>query len=194
VEATRYLGLLREILNNGKAVEIAHALLPSVSVFPRINAFLSAEDPTAIPRMFRESAIAFSTREIADDIASATLPLSKCQPLGRLVYCAALFGSEGRLLLNSDPKDELRLVDWPDFHSVPHLAEHRTIAKFMLVNSATLPDIASSTGAGIGVVIDFCNACEAVGLVRRENADGVHVGNGGVSQLLGRVRGLFKTH
>ena len=170
--------------------------IPTILVFPEQNAFLSADDPTSIPRMFRDSALSFNVRELSDDAASAALSMNNHQPLSRLIYCAALFGSEGRLLLHSNPQDALRLIDWPDFDAVPHLPEHREIAKFMLINAASLSDIAESTDISIGIVIDFCNACEAVGLVRRlPSGSPGPVGSDierGSSPLLGRVRDLFR--
>ncbi len=194
VEGTRFLGLLKQTLERGHAAEIRHPDYPSVLVFPEHNAYASTGDATSMPRLFRASAMDFARRDIDDDVAAAALSTGRCRPLGRLVYCAALFGCEGRLVLNCDPEDRLRLIDWPDFDAVPHLPEHREIAKFMLVNTADLAEIAAATGVSIGVVIAFCNACEAVGLVRRtpeaRAANGA-AENNGVTQILGRVRDLF---
>ncbi len=196
VEGTRLLGLLKSIQQWRSPAEVTHARFPTVLVFPEQNAFLSAGEPTSIPRMFRDSALAFKVRELGEDAALAALSMNNHRPLSQLIYCAALFGSEGRLLLHSNPKDALRLIDWPDFDAVPHLPEHRDIAKYMLINAATLSDIADSTGVSIGIVIDFCNACEAVGLVRRiPSGSAGPVGDSagsGRSPLLGRVRELFR--
>ncbi len=196
VEGTRLLGLLKSILQWRSPAEVTHARFPTILVFPEQNAFLCADDPTSIPRMSRDSALSFNVRELGEDAASAALSMNNHKPLSRLIYCAALFGSEGRLLLHSNPQDALRLIDWPDFDAVPHLPEHRDIAKFMLINAASLSDIAESTDISIGIVIDFCNACEAVGLLRRlpAGSPGPVGGNTekGSSPLLGRVRNLFR--
>ena len=84
----------------------------------------------------------------------------------------------------------------PDFDIVPHLQEHREIAKYMMARSTHLGDIASSTGVSINIVIDFCNACEAAGLLRRISTDRgeatYDVDERGVLQLFGHVRDLFK--
>jgi hypothetical protein len=106
------------------------------------------------------------------------------------VYCASLFGSEGRLLLSVDPSDKLRLTNWPDFDAVPYLPEHKTIAKFMLVHTAALGDITAATGVRIDEVIDFCNACEATGLIERRSSSGMLRAPG---TLLDRMRGFFGT-
>ena len=140
----------------------------------------------------------FSVRLLHDDDVAGVFSSSRFRPLSRLIYCAALFGSEGRLVLNSNPADKLRLVDWPDFDSLPHVPEHRRIAKFMLEKDADLKEIASSLGVGLGLVIGFCNACEAAGLIRRipvtvREQNQVPAGDDrAVTVLIDRVRGLFK--
>jgi hypothetical protein len=102
----------------------------------------------------------------------------------------------GRLLLNNRPDDILCLIGLPDFDVLPHSQKHRQIAKYMMARSTHLTDIAESTGTNIDIVIDFCNACEAVGLLRRNSInsdDNVRdVDERGVLQLFGHVRDLFK--
>ena len=72
----------------------------------------------------------------------------------------------GVAMLHSDAQDRLRLIDRPHLNTEPHMPQHRDIAQFMLLNATGLSDIAASTGASISVVIDVCDAREAVGLVR----------------------------
>jgi hypothetical protein len=163
-----------------------------VLILPDHNAFVSSGDPTLIPRMFRDSAMSFGVTRLSDEVATAVLESDKRRPLGQLIYCAALFGSEGRLVLNSSPGDELSLVEMPDFDAVPHLPEHRAIARHMIDHPGDLAAIAVSTGVSINVVIDFCNACEAVGLVRRAGAGGSTTGERRVMQLFDRMRDLFR--
>ena len=171
---------------------MTHPDYPTIRVFPGDNAFAASSNALAIPRMFRESAMAFKTRTIPYDDAAKLLAADGCLPLGRLIYCAALFGAEGRLVLNADPDDKLKLTDWPDFNAVPHLPEHRTVAKFMLVNTADLADIAAATDVSIRVVVDFCNACEAVGLVRRvSDRKAGRSRPAGIAQIMERMRSLF---
>ncbi len=194
VEGTRLLGILSRISKWGIPAEVTHAEFPTLLVIPEHNAFVSSGTPLSTPAMFRDSAMAFEVRDIAADVADAVLTSGKLRPLSHLIYCAALFGSEGRLMLNSNPQDRLSLIGTPDFDAVPHLREHKTIARYLIANAADLSDIARSTGVSIGMVIDFCNACEAAGLVRRI-PDGIgkqHVDEHGVLQLFGRVRDLFK--
>ncbi len=185
VEGTRFIGLLKRIFDIARPAEISHAEFPRVMVFPDDHAYSTPAESLAIPAMFRSSVLEFQVRPIGEDAVREALASDRCLPLGWLVYGASLFGSEGRLLLGADPDDELKLADWPDFDAVPHLPEHRAIARFMLVHSATLADIAAATGVSMYKVIDFCNACEAAGLVQRTPLK--------PDKLADRMRDLFNT-
>ncbi|MDJ0698886.1 MAG: hypothetical protein QNJ07_03440 [Woeseiaceae bacterium] len=194
--ATRYLGLLQQAIQHGRTVEITHPTHPAVTIFPNENAYTSLGEPLMVPDMFRTSSLEFFKREISDVIAVVMLSVDRRQPLWQLVYCAALFGSEGRLLPNYDAGDTLALMGEPEFGSVPYTAEHRQISSHLLETPATLSELVTATGINAGTVIDFCNACEAIGLVRR-----VGHATGGASampaeidddsHLMKRVRHLF---
>ncbi len=194
--ATRYLGLLQQAIQRGRTVEITHPAHPAVTVFPNENAYTSLGEPLMVPDMFRTSSLEFFKREISDVIAVVMLSVDRRQPLWQLVYCAALFGSEGRLLPNYDADDTLVLVGEPEFGSVPYTAEHRQISSYLLEAPATLSEVVTATGVDAGTVIDYCNACEAIGLVRRV---GHATGGAGAmpaeidddSHLMKRVRHLF---
>ncbi len=194
--ATRYLGLLQQAIQRGRTVEITHPAHPAVTIFPSENAYTSLGEPLMVPDMFRASSLEFFKREISDVIAVVMLSVDRRQPLWQLVYCAALFGSEGRLLPNYDAGDTLALMGEPEFGSVPYTAEHRQISSYLLETPATLSEVVTATGIDAGTVIDYCNACEAIGLVRR-----VGHATGGASampaeidddsHLMKRVRHLF---
>ena len=198
VEDTRYIGLIRRVLRRGRPAEIVHPTFPTVRIFPQLHAYTATNEPTSIPAMFRESAMKFAVNELAADVAAGLFSTHSCRPVSRLLYCAALFGCEGRLLLNCNTSDKLRLVDWPDFDALPHLPEHRRLAKYLLENDADLKQVVSSTGVKPEIVIGFCNACEASGLIRRtpvlHDAPGLsrQQDERDVTPLLDRVRGLFK--
>lgn len=190
VEATRLVGLLKRVMDNGDPVQIVHADYPSILVLPKYSAYSTLADTLAIPGLFRCSALEFELRAIPDDVAEQAIASDRCRPLSRLLYGASLFGSEGRLLLNVGLEDRLRLNNWPDFDAVPYLPEHKTIAKFMLVHAETLAGIAAATGVRIDTIIDFCNACEATGLIERHSTNGIVHASG---TLIGRMRGFFGT-
>ena len=194
VEATRLLGTLSRISRWGIPAEISHAEYPTLLIFPKQNTFVASGDPLSIPRMFRESAMSFTVRDVADDVAEAASTSGKPRSLSHLIYCAALFGSEGRLVLNNNPQDRLSLMGTPDFDAVPHLQQHKTIAHYLVANAADLADISRATDVSISIVIDFCNACEAAGLIRRipDAPEKQEVDEHGVLEMFGRMRDLFR--
>ncbi len=195
--ATRYLGLLQQAIQGGRTVEITHPAHPAVTIFPSENAYTSLGEPLMVPDMFRTSSLEFFKREISDVIAVVMLSVDRRQPLWQLVYCAALFGSEGRLLPNFDAGDTLALIGEPEFGSVPYTAEHREISSYLMEKPATLSEIVTATGIAAGTVIDFCNACEAIRLIQRVGH--ASTGSGEAmpaeidddSHLMKRVRHLF---
>jgi len=191
VEETRFLGLISDIVSRGRTTEITHPDFPAVTIFPAENAYTSLGDPMMVPGMFRASSLEFFKREIGDVIASVMLSIDQRRPLFQLIYCAALFGSEGRLFQHSDPNDVLFLVSEPDFGAIPYTTEHRNLALQMLDGPATVSGIAGFSGVDMGTVVDFCNACEATGLIRRDGAAGKADVEGESSAWPDNVRHLY---
>jgi hypothetical protein len=219
-ENTRLLGILQYASLRRGVTEITHPGFPSLMIIPAEHAYACEVDPASVASMFRTPAWSFTTREIGPVAAARVLAGVPRQPLWRLLYCAALFGSEARLLVDVGPDDLLRLIAAPDFAAVPHDAVHRAIASHMLSHVDTLVGIVRATGASLETVIGFCNACEQVGLIERNGGPARRTvaledhsghwrappsperdaratalapgGNGGIRRALKRIRGLFR--
>ena len=164
-EVTRLLGVLKHIVHQDRAIRISHPIYPTITVFPTQRYFTARRDPLDVPEMFRESALAFRTRDVDQKLDLLTASLTRHEPLWKLFYCATLHGSEGRLLPHYQPEDRLHLLDAPDFTAVPSTPEHVEIADYMTRNAASLEEIVRATSADVRTVIDFCNACEEIGLL-----------------------------
>lgn len=169
---TRFAGLLKQALGKSYVTEIAHPVWPIVTIYPMLQAYTSTADPVELVPMFRTSALEFTTRQIEFEVAVGALDDRARQPLWRLFFAAYLHGAEGRLLPHGDREDWLHLIDAPDLEQMPYVRDHRRLAEYLQEHSQKLAVIVQATGINIEVVIDFCNACEAVGLLERISATG----------------------
>ena len=163
-------------------------------MFPKQDVYTSLGDSITMPSMFRASSLEFFKRDISDAIAAVMLSIDQRRPLCQLVYCAELYGSEGRMLRHANPDDKLFLLEQPDFDLIPYTAEHRSLASQMMDGPVSLSELVTMSGADISTVIDFCNACEASGLIRRGRPEAGSDGEPGSQQddsLPGKVRYLF---
>ncbi len=194
VAGTRLLGILSRLSQQGTPAEVKHPRFPTLLISPEHNIFVSSDNPLTMPRMFRDSAMSYRVDSLTSDLAEAVLTSGSLRPLSHLIYCAALFGSEGRLMLNSNVEDKLSLLGTPDFDAVPQLPAHMTIARHMIGNAGRLADIAKATDVSISIVIDFCNACEAIGLIRRipDSSSRQRIDETSMAHLIERVRHLFR--
>ncbi len=163
---SRLLGLVLNIIDSGKTAQISHTNYPELRIFPDNGWFVFTEELDSHPEMFRESAESYSVEilkeEIKDELFSGRLP----QSLWKLLYTAALFGSEGRLLDHLDVKESFHLMHTPYFGMIPHTSDHIMIAEFMVDNNSDIETISNSTNIDIETVIDFCNACDAIQLLK----------------------------
>jgi hypothetical protein len=171
-EGTRFLGLARRARDSGRIIEICHARFPTVTIFPMAEAYTCATDVTTLHELFRAPAGEFTSRAAEDRGAAPRLRLPR-QPLVRLLYCAAYFGSEGRLPERAEPDDRLELIGAPDFSLLPHGAAERAIAQFLARGPARLLDIVTETAVPLDAILDFVNGCEAIGVMRRLPRDAV---------------------
>jgi len=163
---SRLLGLLLNIIEKGKTTQISHNDYPDLRIFPDNGWFVFSEELDSYPKMFRESAKSFIVEildeEIKDELFSGHLP----QSLWKLLFTAALFGSEGKLLEHLNSGASFHLIHTPYFGMIPHTSDHITIAEFMVDNNSDIETISNSTNIDIETVIDFCNACDAIQLLK----------------------------
>ena len=87
-------------------------------------------------------------------------------PFARLAWLAHLVRGGGRLDPALDPNGLYRLTRWAQTER--DFPKHFRIATVMLKQAATVEDIANQSGAPVGEVADFINACHATGSVELE--------------------------
>lgn len=99
------------------------------------------------------------------------IPKIPARPLSELVFRAAFYASQGRLLPGYELHKPVRLKEWPDKTVLRESAfteEERyffPLAAYMTTHTASLPDIAEATRLPLTQVIDFHNACALSGLL-----------------------------
>lgn len=101
-------------------------------------------------------------------LASETGQKLKSYPLEELLWHASVASSKGRLWIGCQPQDIVRLKHWPPVAHLPSYRKFLKIAAFMTHNASSLQCISEHTGRPLADIIDFHNACEAMGLIERD--------------------------
>jgi len=164
---TRLLGLVHSIVEQKQAAVVTHPTLPAIVISPENGVFGTIEPLDHEPELFTTAAYKFQVQEISSADLGDVMVGCIVQPLWALFYSAALFGSEGRLMEAFAPCDVLRLKRAPDFKRVPHCREHIKLSKYLVSHNVDMIALAQITEIPLSVVIDFCNACEEAGLIKR---------------------------
>ncbi|MCU7829284.1 MAG: hypothetical protein KZQ85_09475 [Candidatus Thiodiazotropha sp. (ex Myrtea sp. 'scaly one' KF741663)] len=211
-DATRLLGVLIKAKKSGQDAEITHDMYPSLRIYPGHMLYAYTSNTELPPEMFRTLASGFSTRPLTKMSEKELQENWSRQPLWLLFFIATLYGSEGRLRENGSLDDRLRLISKPDFEMIPRHADYGAILSFMTVNPLSdLKTIGEGAGASIKTVVDFCNACEEIGILERipalQNGDETHTisavntqqeaavsanSAGSDKSLMQRIKSIFK--
>jgi hypothetical protein len=180
---------LDELLNMLDATEgpvrLVHEGLPSIIVDPKNQRWYAAVSlkPLAgwskLP--LRHDAL---LRLDAAEFAQAT-EIMAAQPYARLVWLMHLARGEGELDAGLPAGARYRLTRWPQVER--EFPKHFRIATAMMSGIGTIDEIATQSRAGVGDVVDFVNAYNALGYVECESMLPV-TSPGDRSGLLERVR------
>ena len=168
---TRLLGVIRRVMQSGRAGVITHPRAAAVTIYPVERRYASRADPCDRPEIFRMPAMEFSSRALAPGSAEDLLSRTATRPLARLLYWAALEGSEGRLRAEAELDDTLEFVATPEFSSAPVSAEHEAIVNALVLGPCALGQLAVRSGRSLDVTVDVINALEVVGCLRRTRGD-----------------------
>ncbi len=163
--ATRFLGLVEAIIAQSRAVVVTHEHFPPIEIYPGRDAFFFPHELDAWVAMYREPADRFALHALADNAADDAGRLQQTKALWRLLFAAALYGSEGRWLKGVDATARMRLVSLPNLLAVPYAHDFSRIVNVMLERPATAREIAETSGVSIATVTDFCNACFEVAML-----------------------------
>lgn len=92
--------------------------------------------------------------------------LGGTQPLNRLLWLAGLNGYDGHLCPDLADGVRFKLGRWPQ--SEREFPRQFRIATALLKQFGTLDEMAAASGASVGEVADFINACHALGMIEVE--------------------------
>lgn len=161
-----FLGLLQQAIAAGQDTAFT---LPQgrnwLMVYPQARKFYSSLSAAELQSLLL-SGIG-DIRQCAMGEGTQPDPTLATRSLADLLWQAALAVSHGRLRAGHTPQDIVRLKHWPQIAQLPSQRTFLRLASFMLHNTASLETIALLTGTPLAQVIDFHNACEAIGLLER---------------------------
>ncbi len=174
-EAMCMLGLLKSLIDRHRSVEITHPRYSPMRIYPAEQIFAVPLGATLTAEMFQTLPAKFLVHDLPKAEHKRPPPNWQAKPLWKLVFTAALLGSQGRLKEGANPHDKLCLSNEPDYNIVPQALEYRPICDAMLaMGPANIGAIARRSGKSIEDVIDFCNACEEMLLLTRLPASHEH--------------------
>jgi len=157
--------LIKEIVSENKSVEISHSDFPSIKICTEKHWFIFSGDLDKQTDLFRRNLGEFTVEEKGDEIRKQAFSGSFPKALWELIYTATLSGTEGKLLNPLRTKDRLHLIELPEFEKAPHNDQHIAIADYMIGHSETAAEISNNLKIELSTVIDFCNACQSIGLL-----------------------------
>jgi hypothetical protein len=170
-------------------VRLVHEGLPSIVIDPKAQRWYSAVSLKPLAgwskQPLRRDAL---IRLDAAEFANAT-EIMAAQPYARLVWLARLARGEGELDAGLPAGARYRLTRWPQVER--EFPTHFRIATTMMSGIGTIAEIAATSRAGVGDVVDFVNAYNALGHVECESMLPV-TSPGDRSGLLARVRNSLR--
>ncbi len=169
--ASRLLGLVQDAAEHGKTVLLLHPAFPSLWIFPGGGWFVFDGDIDDSPHLFKTDADEFQLQHTDTDVKAELVNGKLPIPLGILLYRAALYGSEGRLLEGRDRNELIRLSYTPNFNFLPHNSRHLALADYLSTCACTVEVVSKETGIELCDVISFVNACYVINAIETDSAD-----------------------
>jgi hypothetical protein len=183
---THFVDELLNVLDaSAGPVRLVHEGLPSLIIDPKHQRWYAA---VSLKLLSGWSRLPLRREDLlhldAAEFAQAT-EIMAAQPYARLVWLARLARGEGELDAGLPADARYRLTRWPQVER--EFPKHFRIATAMMSGIATIDEIAAQSRAGVGDVVDFINAYNALGYVECEAMLPV-TSPGDRSGLLERVR------
>jgi hypothetical protein len=92
------------------------------------------------------------------------------RPLQELRWLMGLVSGAGESLGAWDPREPVRLREWPNFASLPYRQCHLKMAAMLTEDGATVAALAEACEVAPGDAADFLNACAEIGILETRAA------------------------
>jgi hypothetical protein len=87
------------------------------------------------------------------------------RPLEELRWLFGLVAGAGESLGAWDPREAVRLKQWPDFSKLPYRQSHMKMAAMLTADAALAGALAEACEVAVGDAADFLNACAEIGIL-----------------------------
>ena len=87
------------------------------------------------------------------------------RPLEELRWLLGLVAGAGESLGAWDPREAVRLKQWPDFSKLPYRQSHMKMAAMLTADAALAGALAEACEVAVGDAADFLNACAEIGIL-----------------------------
>jgi hypothetical protein len=94
------------------------------------------------------------------------------RPLEELRWLLGLVAGAGESLGAWDPREAVRLKQWPDFSKLPYRQSHLKMAAMLTADAALAGALAEACEVAVGDAADFLNACAEIGILETGAAVG----------------------
>jgi hypothetical protein len=92
------------------------------------------------------------------------------RPLEELRWLLGLVAGAGESLGAWDPREAVRLKQWPDFSKLPYRQSHMKMAAMLTADAALAGALAEACEVAVGDAADFLNACAEIGILETRAA------------------------
>jgi hypothetical protein len=162
------LGLLQETLKTGQPRRFSCGDLPPLYVLPaHQQCFMMPTDIKQLKllcgvRASDIESISLSETGLFQAVQTQHLRMYRMETV---LWFSALYASHGRLMTGYTKEMPISLKRWPNFTKLPYQSVHMDLAALMIRRPIDLTTIAITKKVSLSTVVDFFNACVALGLV-----------------------------
>ncbi len=159
-----FLGIVQKSIQTGEIYHCKTLCNINIYLFPKENSYFCSLNIADLKRLFLMSPDEIKIKKISEKDLKQYTENMETSVLTDLLWHSAVTASQGRLMKNHH-NDIVHLKYWPDISYINTSKNYLGIAIFMQHNAVDIIKIAGYTEQKESDVIDFHNACNALGLI-----------------------------